>query len=108
MEEILLKEKDVEIKHVVTVVCEETPGLADTEQSEFFLQSAKAVHAITTRLSDGDSIPKCETSLLIFPVPEHEVEQKKKEAKKAIKKKIKHFKKKNSGEFLFVALYPDT
>ena len=50
------------------------------------------------RLSEGDSIPRCDATLLRFPVSEHDIEKEKHAAKKAVKKKIKKFKKSSGGK----------
>ncbi|KAG1703990.1 hypothetical protein DVH05_006996 [Phytophthora capsici] len=61
------------------------------------LESLECDYQFRSRLSDGDSIPRCDATLLKIPVSKHDIEREKHAAKKAIKKKIKKFKK-SSGE----------
>uniref|UniRef100_K3X9M9 Exonuclease domain-containing protein n=1 Tax=Globisporangium ultimum (strain ATCC 200006 / CBS 805.95 / DAOM BR144) TaxID=431595 RepID=K3X9M9_GLOUD len=46
-----------------------------------------------SQLSEGDSIPRCDATLLRMPVSKRDMEKEKKAAKKSVKMKIKKFKK---------------
>ncbi|TDH70728.1 hypothetical protein CCR75_004222 [Bremia lactucae] len=61
------------------------------------LEGLKSDYQFRCRLSDGDGIPRCDSTLLSIPVSNCDIEKEKHAVKKAIKKKIKKFKK-MSGE----------
>ncbi|GMF20194.1 unnamed protein product [Phytophthora lilii] len=61
------------------------------------LEGVKGDFQFRSRLSEGDSIPRCDATLLKIPVSKRDIEKEKHAAKKAIKKKIKKFKKSSGG-----------
>uniref|UniRef100_M4BAP1 Exonuclease domain-containing protein n=1 Tax=Hyaloperonospora arabidopsidis (strain Emoy2) TaxID=559515 RepID=M4BAP1_HYAAE len=97
------------IKHTVLFVCEEVPDLrpqgvtpqaisskvkeAAVLASGDLLEGLEGDYQCRCRLSEGDSIPRCDVTLLRSPVSKHDIEKEKHAAKKAVKKKIKKFKK---------------
>lgn len=107
-----------ELKYTVLLVCEDVPDLhavaeetdaearTDNEQKDsddatamLFLTGVDGDIgcALKSRLSEGDSIPHCDATLLKIPVNKRDIEKEKKAAKKAIKMRIKKFKKTNGG-----------
>lgn len=58
-------------------------------------------YAFQSRLSQSDSIPHCDATLLKIPISKRDIEKEKKAAKKAIKMRIKKFKKTNGGRYAF-------
>ncbi|KAF4317811.1 hypothetical protein JM18_005494 [Phytophthora kernoviae] len=117
----LLETIQTDLKHTVLFVCEEVPDFhqqntkltapeevvkaseetlpnGDTEAIEVpFLEGLDDSYHFRSRLSEGDSIPRCDSTLLRIPVSKREIEKEKHAVKKAIKKRIKKFKK-SSGE----------
>lgn len=95
-------------------MCEEVPDLRSKEVARQAILSGEKDAAVAAnvalleglendyqyhcRLSEGDSIPRCDATLLRFPVSEHDIEKEKHAAKKAVKKKIKKFKKSSGGK----------
>lgn len=63
------------------------------------LEGLGDAYQFRSRLSEGDSIPRCDATLLKIPVSKRDIEKEKHAAKKAIKKKIKKFKKSSGGAF---------
>lgn len=117
---------ETDLKYTVLLVCEEVPDLrvssndvtADAAEHEKettatasvpppeaakgngempFLAGTEDFYRLKCRLSDGDSIPRSDSTLLRVPVSQREMEKEKKSAKKAIKMKIKKFKKGGSS-----------
>ncbi|KAI9921425.1 hypothetical protein PsorP6_001799 [Peronosclerospora sorghi] len=102
---------ETDIKYTVLFVCEEVPDLRphDGTSSETkeggaamaegmsVLQDLASDYHFCTRVSEGDSIPRCDATLLNIPVSKRDLAKEKHAVKKAIKKKIKKFKKR-SGE----------
>ena len=102
------------IKHTVLFVCEEVPDLrpqgvtpqaisskvkeAAVLASGDLLEGLEGDYQCRCRLSEGDSIPRCDVTLLRSPVSKHDIEREKHAAKKAVKKKIKKFKKSSGGK----------
>ncbi|KAG2789326.1 hypothetical protein PC129_g10764 [Phytophthora cactorum] len=112
----LLGSIQTDIKYTVLFVCEEVADFRSQQQEETseeaatdapngittmeevpLLEGLNGDYQIRTRLSEGDSIPRCDATLLKIPVSKHDIEKEKHAAKKSIKKKIKKFKK-SSGE----------
>ncbi|RLN66859.1 hypothetical protein BBJ28_00007752 [Nothophytophthora sp. Chile5] len=62
-----------------------------------FLEGLESGYQFLSRLSEGDSIPRCDATLLRIPVSKRDMEKEKHAAKKAIKKKLKKFKKGTGG-----------
>ncbi|TYZ63494.1 hypothetical protein PybrP1_006662 [[Pythium] brassicae (nom. inval.)] len=58
-----------------------------------FLDGTEDWYRFRSQLSDGDSIPRCDATLLRMPVSKRDMEKEKKAAKKALKMKIKKHKK---------------
>lgn len=106
-----------ELKYTVLLVCEDVPDLhADAEETDAEARTEQPKDsddatamafltgvdgdigcALQSRLSEGDSIPHCDATLLKIPVNKRDIEKEKKAAKKAIKMRIKKFKKTNGG-----------
>ncbi|GMF56960.1 unnamed protein product [Phytophthora fragariaefolia] len=61
------------------------------------LEGLEGDYQFQCRLSEGDSIPRCDATLLKIPVSKRDIEKEKHAAKKAIKNKIKKFKKSSGG-----------
>ncbi|KAH7477341.1 hypothetical protein KRP22_001252 [Phytophthora ramorum] len=117
----LLGSIQTDIKYTVLFVCEEVPDFRPQQQEPTtsaaageedatngdkavttavelpLLEGVDADYQFRSRLSEGDSIPRCDATLLKIPVSKRDIEKEKHAAKKAIKKKIKKFKK-GSGE----------
>ncbi|KAL3672293.1 hypothetical protein V7S43_002951 [Phytophthora oleae] len=118
----LLGSIQTDLKYTVLFVCEEVEDFRPKEQQEStssesdevatseetaavvvspkevsLLEGLECDYKFRCRLSDGDSIPRCDATLLKIPVSKRDIEKEKHAAKKAIKKKIKKFKK-SSGE----------
>lgn len=62
-----------------------------------FLDGTDDWYRFRTQLSEGDSIPRCDATLLRMPVSKNDMEKEKKSAKKSLKMKIKKFKKLAGG-----------
>lgn len=91
---------ETDLKHTVLLVCEDVPDLrvaADKDEDVPFLEGTQDFARLKCRLSEGDSIPRCDSTLLRVPVSQREMEKEKKSVKKAIKMKIKRFKKGGNG-----------
>ncbi|CAI5713812.1 unnamed protein product [Peronospora destructor] len=103
----LLENIPTDIKYTVLFVCEEVPDLRQKEvtlakktdmATEIpLLNGLEDDYQFCSRLSEGDSIPHCDATLLKIPMSKCDIEKEKHAAKKALKKKIKKFKK-NTGE----------
>ncbi|OWZ09276.1 uclease [Phytophthora megakarya] len=101
----LLGSIQTELKHTVLFVCEEVRDFRQQQPSGEvpavveapLLEGLEDDYQFFSRLSEGDSIPRCDATLLKIPVSKRDIEKEKHAAKKAIKKKIKKFKK-SSGE----------
>ncbi|KAF1779484.1 Exonuclease, RNase T/DNA polymerase III [Phytophthora cactorum] len=112
----LLGSIQTDIKYTVLFVCEEVADFRSQQQEETseeaatdapngittmeevpLLEGLNGDYQIRTRLSEGDSIPRCDATLLNIPVSKHDIEKEKHAAKKSIKKKIKKFKKISGG-----------
>lgn len=119
----VLKTLETDVKYTVFLVCEEvtdlhylsngskqvgddaaTTGSSDakastdnqTTQAEAkpeFLDGTDDWYRFRSQLSEGDSIPRCDATLLRMPVSKSDIEKEKKSAKKSLKMKIKKFKK---------------
>ncbi|KAH9134161.1 hypothetical protein AeRB84_019988 [Aphanomyces euteiches] len=89
--EKLLDDEEAKLKHVVVLVL--TNSSPDLSLQVDNLPESTAMTTITARLSEGDSIPKCEATLLYAPVSKAAQQAAKKQHKKTIKNKIKKFKK---------------
>lgn len=105
-----LETVETDLKYTVLLVCDEVPDLlesddaadASTSTNEMpFLPETTDSYSLRARLSDGDSIPRCDATLLRVPVSKREMDKEKKLVKKAIKKKIKKFKKGSEGASLY-------
>lgn len=100
---------ETDLKHTVLLVCEEVTDLrmaSERQQGEAtpdtlaempFLAGTEDFCRLRCRLSEGDSIPRSDSALLRVPVSQREVDKEKRSAKKAIKMKIKKFKKSGNG-----------
>jgi len=98
-----------DLKYTVLLVCEDVAEFRSTvhdKQQEgtepaasdvALLEGLEGDYQFRSRLSEGDSIPRCDATLLKIPVSKRELEKEKHAAKKAIKKKIKKFKKSSGG-----------
>ena len=107
-----------DLKHTVLLVCEDVPDLhvapsASTAEATVTETAATETAApplafldgtdsdqwlrFPAQLSDGDSIPRCDATLLRVPVSKRDLEKAKHTAKKALKMKIKQFKKQTGG-----------
>ncbi|KAE8990420.1 hypothetical protein PF011_g18367 [Phytophthora fragariae] len=114
----LLGSIQTDLKYTVLFVCEEVPdfrqqqqqdqevtddaekekeGVSESTEAVALLEGLEGDYQFRIRLSEGDSIPRCDATLLKIPVSKRDIEKEKHAAKKAIKKKIKKFKK-SSGE----------
>ena len=103
----LLATIPTEIKYTVLFVCEEVPDLRPKEVTSGkktdmtleipLLNGLEDDYQFYSRLSEGDSIPHCDATLLKIPMSKRDIEKEKHAAKKAIKKKIKKFKKGTCG-----------
>lgn len=62
-----------------------------------FLDGTEDWYRFQSQLSEGDSIPRCDATLLRMPVSKRDMEKEKKAAKKALKMKIKKHKKITGG-----------
>ncbi|EGZ24530.1 hypothetical protein PHYSODRAFT_479170 [Phytophthora sojae] len=100
----LLGSIQTDLKYTVLFVCEEVPDFRQQQEQEkvdpvevALLEGLGDAYQFRSRLSEGDSIPRCDATLLKIPVSKRDIEKEKHAAKKAIKKKIKKFKK-SSGE----------
>ncbi|KAF0682590.1 Aste57867_25297 [Aphanomyces stellatus] len=91
--EKLLDDADADLKHVVVLVLSDAVPTVDDDAS---WPRNVATTSLAVRLSDGDAIPKCDAALLYAPVSKSDLESAKKVQKKAIKHKIKKFKKTHS------------
>lgn len=80
-------------------------ALADKEEAHSevkaeqmpFLDGTDDWYRFRSQLSEGDSIPRCDATLLRMPVSKNDIEKEKKSAKKSLKMKIKKFKKLAGG-----------
>lgn len=118
----LLGSIQTDINYTVLLMCEEVADLrpqettsaenGDEEEAATTAAAAAAVdvalleglegdYQFRSRLSEGDSIPRCDATLLKFPVSKRDIEKEKHAAKKAIKNKIKKFKKSSGGMLLY-------
>ncbi|CAI5724595.1 unnamed protein product [Peronospora effusa] len=103
----LLENIPTNIKYTVLFVCEEVPDLRQKEVPSAkktdvaieipLLNGLEDDYQFHSRLSEGDSIPHCDATLLKIPMSKHDIEREKHAVKKAMKKKIKKFKK-STGE----------
>ncbi|CAH0482194.1 unnamed protein product [Peronospora belbahrii] len=107
----LLGNIQTNLKYTVLFVCEEVPDLRQKQVTLYdtkdktvtgnpeitLLEGVEGDYQFQSRLSEGDSIPRCDATLLKIPLSKRDREKEKHVVKKAIKKKIKKFKKR-SGE----------
>lgn len=70
---------------------------ADAPTALAFLDNTDDWYRFQSQLSEGDSIPRCDATLLRMPVSKRDLEKEKKAAKKALKMKIKKHKKLTGG-----------
>ncbi|RHY30012.1 hypothetical protein DYB32_004687 [Aphanomyces invadans] len=79
--------------HVVVLVLQDAPVDALAVAVDGLPSDTKTDLLPAVRLAEGDAIPKCEATLLYAPVSKAEKDAAKKQLKKAVKNKIKKFKK---------------
>ncbi|CEG48864.1 small rna degrading nuclease 5-like [Plasmopara halstedii] len=99
----LLGNTKPDLRCTVLFICEEVVDFrlqqhaTSAEEKVPLLEGINSDYQFYSRLSEGDSIPRCSAALLHLPISKCDIEKEKHAVKKAIKKRIKKFKK-SSGE----------
>lgn len=80
-----------------TTDAQEARKVSDIRTLPFLSGTDEDWYQFRCQLSEGDSIPRCDATLLRMPVSKRDMEKEKKAAKKSVKMKIKKFKKLTGG-----------
>ncbi|ETV86114.1 hypothetical protein H257_02580 [Aphanomyces astaci] len=97
MDKLLDDDGSAGLNHVVVLVLHDTPSDALTTAIDGLGTNVVTTQLAAVRLAEGDAIPKCEATLLYAPVSKTVKDAAKKQTKKAVRNKIKKFKKNHDG-----------